>query len=376
MKIITTIIRLLYPEKKPHIGSFSSHIEAPCISLTLEDVHCYKKKSFDAILAPEFSENYFALVRPGGFLVLQNSKESPSAVTFENYTIMRQPCITDNDTLSVRAAVLWSNLNLYFSDDRGIESQMLVEHCLQENTSFLYTFPEKKMTLKEDCLLQTLLEKRQQRIPISYILQCKNFMSLSFAVDENVLIPRPETELIVEYVMETYQRQEICGLDLATGSGCIAISILHYLPQAFFVASDLSFAALQKAKENAIVNGVYERIRLVNGDMLQPFDAHQQFDVIVSNPPYIAFHDYENLCPELKYEPQMALTAEEDGLYFYRTILEAAYGYLKPGGELIMEMGYLQFPQIKAMIPKELQFKDVIKDHAGIDRVIIVESKF
>lgn len=375
MKIITKIIHLIYPEKK--IGNFFSQTVASCISLTLENYDCYKKNSFAAILAPEFREDYFALVRPGGFLVIQNSETSSLvAVTFENYTIVRKACITDNDTLSIRAAITWSNLCLHFSDDREIESQMLVEHCLQVNTSFLYTFPEKKMTLQQDHFLQTLLEKRQQRIPISYLLQHKSFMSLTFAVDKNVLIPRPETELIVEYVTKNYQEKPICGLDLATGSGCIAISILHYAQNAFFVASDLSRGALGVAKTNAIANGVSSRICFVNGDMLQPFRAAQQFDVIVSNPPYISFADYKVLSPELKYEPQMALTAEEDGYYFYRTILQMAHRYLKPGGELIMEMGYKQLPQIKSMIPDELQFKNVIKDYAGIDRVIIVANKF
>lgn len=375
MKIITKIIHLIYPEKK--IGNFFSHTVASCISLTLENYHCYKKNSFAAILAPEFSENYFALVRPGGFLVIPHS-EIPDipTVVFENYTIVRKACITDNDALSIRAAMTWSKLNLGFSDDREIESQMLVEHCLKVNSSFLYTFPEKKMTLQQDHFLQSLLEKRQQRIPISYLLQHQNFMSLNFAVDKNVLIPRPETELIVEYVTKKYQKKAICGLDLATGSGCIAISILHYTQDAFFVASDLSLGALGVAKANANANGVSNRICFVNGDMLQPFRAAQQFDVMVSNPPYISLADYNGLSPELKYEPQMALTAEEDGYYFYRTILQKAHRYLKPGGELIMEMGYQQLPQIKSMIPDELQFKNVIKDYAGIDRVIIVANKF
>ena len=374
MKIITKIIHLIYPEKK--IGNFFSHTVASCISLTLENYDCYKKNSFAAILAPEFSENYFALVRPGGFLVIP-FREIPdlSTVVFENYTIVRKACITDNDALSIRAAITWSKLSLDFSSDREIESQMLVEHCLQVNPSFLYTFPEKKMTLQQDHLLQVLLQKRQQRIPISYLLQYRNFMSLTFFVDNNVLIPRPETELIVEYVAKTYKGKQIYGLDLATGSGCIAISILHYLQSAFFIASDLSLGALKVAKKNALANEVYERISFVNGDMLQPFRTAKQFDVIVSNPPYISFTDYNDLSPELKYEPQMALTAEENGYYFYRTILQIAHRYLKPGGELIMEMGYKQLPQIKSMIPDELQFKNVIKDYAGIDRVIIVENK-
>ena len=374
MKIITKIIHLIYPEKK--IGNFFSHTVASCISLTLENYDCYKKNSFAAILAPEFSENYFALVRPGGFLVIP-FREIPdlSTVVFENYTIVRKACITDNDALSIRAAITWSKLSLDFSSDREIESQMLVEHCLQVNPSFLYTFPEKKMTLQQDHLLQVLLQKRQQRIPISYLLQYRNFMSLTFFVDNNVLIPRPETELIVEYVAKTYKGKQIYGLDLATGSGCIAISILHYLQSAFFIASDLSLGALKVAKKNALANEVYERISFVNGDMLQPFRTAKQFDVIVSNPPYISFTDYNDLSPELKYEPQMALTAEENGYYFYRTILQIAHRYLKPGGELIMEMGYKQLPQIKSMIPDELQFKSVIKDYAGIDRVIIVENK-
>ncbi|WP_372367997.1 peptide chain release factor N(5)-glutamine methyltransferase [Candidatus Uabimicrobium sp. HlEnr_7] len=376
MKIITKLIYLLYPEKNPRIGNFLSFEDnIPCISLTSKNFDNYKKKSFDALLVYQFTDKLFELVKPGGFIVAEKRVDNIAffQLKVDNYFFVRKPC-DEKNTLSIRAAITWCNLALLFTEDSSIESRILVSQVLKVNTSFLYTFPEKKLSLSEDNTLESFLRKRQQRIPISYILQNKNFMSLPFYVNKDVLIPRPETELIVEYVIKNFKNKKIQGLDIATGSGCIAISILYYLQQAQFIASDLSFLALQVAQKNAHKNNVQNRIYFVNGDMLSPFKKAENFDIIISNPPYISFTDYQDLQPEVKHEPQMALTAKEDGYYFYRDILQKACVYLKPGGELILEMGHLQSTKIKEMIFSPLEFKEIMKDYAGIDRVIVVKK--
>ena len=196
-------------------------------------------------------------------------------------------------------------------------------------------------------------------------------MGIKLVVTPQVLIPRPETELLVELALRHIGKREALFLDLGTGSGAIAVAILKYAPSARAVASDISFAALQVAKNNATIHGVLARIALTQGDLFGHFAGSGEFEIIVANPPYISEDDYLQLMPEVrKFEPPLALLAG-DGLACYRRILSEVCRYLAPGGLLLLELGYGQSQAVKKLVPEELTPVQIIKDYADIDRVLM-----
>jgi len=243
--------------------------------------------------------------------------------------------------------------------------------------------------------------------PIQYIIGKTEFLGLDFAVDENVLIPRPETEWLVEVVIEKFR--SICDaphaipytryaiLDLCTGSGNIAISLMTRLcpapahsrsPRANaepgealtkksadckIVASDISDRALEVARRNAVLNGVSGKIEFVKSDLFE--SIYGKFDIIVSNPPYIARHEFEDLQKEVLMEPRMALDGGQDGLDFYRKIFSQAPKHLNRGGYVIIEIGYAQRRPIEGIMNDSGFFRclEVRKDHNDIDRIIIAK---
>ena len=235
--------------------------------------------------------------------------------------------------------------------------------------------------------------------PIQYIIGHTEFCGLDFVVNEDVLIPRPETELLVETVIELSLMGRVPGagyriLDLCTGSGCIAISIAHAFKMlrlgeasilssvegltkgAFdcrIIASDVSRAALDVAQLNAGRHGVSDRIEFVGSDLFN--NINDKFDIIVSNPPYIARFEFDILQKEVLKEPRMALDGGDDGLDFYRKIIWAAPNYLRPGGCLIFEIGFSQAKEIKEILGSGGIFKicETKKDFNGIDRVVIAK---
>ena len=180
--------------------------------------------------------------------------------------------------------------------------------------------------------------------PIQYVMGTTSFCGLEFLVDERVLIPRPETELLVETVIgiagtKESDRGVVDILDLCTGSGNIAISLTKSLTNCRIVASDVSSDALDVARRNAVRNGLCDKIDFVKSDIFNGIDG--QFDIIASNPPYIARYEFPTLQEEVLREPILALDGGEDGLDFYRRIVSAAPGYLKRGGSIVMEIGYM-----------------------------------
>ncbi len=220
--------------------------------------------------------------------------------------------------------------------------------------------------------------------PIQYIMGSAEFCGLDFRVDERVLIPRRETELLVESAgrLALLGRDRAYGLnilDLCTGSGNIAISLAagpltKGISNCKIMASDISADALEVARRNAISNGVYNLIEFVRSDLFS--DIKDQFDIIVSNPPYIPENDFLTLQEEVLREPKIALSGGVDGLDFYRLIIDALPGYLKHGGYVVMEIGYLQRDAVADIIARggTFEISEIVKDHNGIDRVIIAEG--
>ena len=208
-----------------------------------------------------------------------------------------------------------------------------------------------------------------QHEPCQYIIGQTEFYGLSFLVNEHVLIPRQDTELLVEEALKT-TAEDSRVLDLCTGSGAVAVAIKHSRPDAAVTALDISKDALETAKKNAEQNGC--EIEFLLSDLFEELGAERKFDVIVSNPPYISETEYETLMPEVKdHEPSLALLAGEEGLDIYRRLTAEAPRYLTKGGALLVEIGCSQAEAVSGLF-KENGFKEikVIKDLAGLDRVV------
>ena len=212
----------------------------------------------------------------------------------------------------------------------------------------------------------SFVEERKKRKPFQYIINKQNFYGLDFYVDENVLIPRFDTEVLVEKILKDNKDNNLQVLDLCTGSGAIAISLKKLGEYKSVKALDISEKALDIAKKNSKLNET--TIDFICSDMFEKING--KFDIIVSNPPYIPSRDIEDLSLEVKdYEPKLALDGLEDGLYFYRIIAKEAKAYLKENGKIYLEIGYNQAKDIREIF-KEYNKIEVYKDLAGKDRVV------
>jgi release factor glutamine methyltransferase len=231
------------------------------------------------------------------------------------------------------------------------------------------------------CRAQALLARRAMREPLQYLLGTQEFCGLEFEVNPAVLIPRPETELLVETAERCLGKQAGAEgrpviADVGTGSGCIAVALARRLPAAVVYAVDCSAEALQVAQRNAERHGVAARVIVLKGDLVAPLETRGlagQLDLVVSNPPYIAERNWEDLQPEVRlFEPRVALAGGEDGLAVYRRLIPAASGLLHVGGWLIVEVGQGQAEAVRRLIDGTGRYGavEVRPDHAGILRVV------
>ncbi len=216
------------------------------------------------------------------------------------------------------------------------------------------------------------IKKISTGIPIQYITNNQEFMNLNFYVDENVLIPQPDTEILVEEVINEYKEKKCEILDLCTGSGAIAISLAKYINESNIVASDISMKALQIAKLNAEKNLVRKKIEFIESDMFNKI-YKDDFDIIVSNPPYIKTKIIEELDKQVKNEPYIALDGGADGLKFYKIIIENAYKYIKNEGKVFLEIGYDQKNELINLFKENNHYENIYskKDLGGNDRIIV-----
>ncbi|MDD6305549.1 MAG: peptide chain release factor N(5)-glutamine methyltransferase [Clostridiales bacterium] len=251
--------------------------------------------------------------------------------------------------------------------DAKNDAWLLLEMVCKIDRSFYYLHMEEDLLEEQLSEYEIALKKRAEHVPLQYIVGETEFMGLKFKVNSNVLIPRQDTETLVEEVLKVV-KPGMQILDLCTGSGCIIVSILHNVTDVEGYAIDISKQALNVAKENARLNDVS-----VNFERSDLFDnVAGTFDVIVSNPPYIPSAEVVKLMPEVgDFEPLEALDGKEDGLYFYRKIISSAKEYLKPEGRIFFEIGYDQGEAVSQML-QNAEFKEVrvIKDLAHNDRVV------
>ncbi len=279
--------------------------------------------------------------------------------------------------ISLSQAASWGQMLLKKADieDSRMEAEWLLEHCTKNDRLELYNNPEKPLTKAQEKYFFLCIKKRSSHCPFAYITGKSYFMEFTFAVNRHVLIPRPETELMIEYAMKMFPKNKpFLALDIGTGSGCIAISLLKYFSDAYIIATDISSKALKVAWKNACSLQVQERLLLCKANLFPPFVPGPVFDYILSNPPYISEKDYQNLMPEVKnFEPSTALIAG-DGLDFYRKIFSQALIFLKKSGLLIVEIGYGQMESIRNLAKDRLRIREILQDLAGIDRIIVMEK--
>lgn len=245
-----------------------------------------------------------------------------------------------------------------------VDAEILLMHTWQISRTDLIIRALDEVPASIEEAFQQLLKRRQAREPVAYIIGEKEFWSRPFRVTPAVLIPRPETEHLIEVVLEQFPDRDAAYrfCDIGTGSGCIAITLACEYPQARIVATDISEAALCIARSNAESLNVSERITFRHGDMLQPLQEEDgPFNAIISNPPYVAKHEMAMLEVELEYEPRGALTDESDGLQFLETILSEGIQRLKPEGAIIVETGLCGLPPT----PAGVMMKQEIVDLAG-----------
>jgi release factor glutamine methyltransferase len=248
------------------------------------------------------------------------------------------------------------------------DAELILAHVLECDATALLTHPERMLTAKEAEQFENLLKRRLASEPLQYLTGTQEFFGLLFEVSPDVLIPRPETEHLVEAVLERFEREANPYIvDVGTGSGAIAVAIAHGLPRSRVTAVDLYPSALEIARRNAERHGVIDRVTLLQSDLLATAGS-TEFDVVVSNPPYIA--EGEVLEPQVaNYEPRSALYAGPSGLEIYERLIPQAVQGLKPQGWLMMEVGYGQQPALEALLGGwcEVSF---IPDLQGIPRVV------
>ena len=255
------------------------------------------------------------------------------------------------------------------------EAELIACHILSADRVYLYTHMDEYIDEKILLASAAVIKERLEGRPLAYIFGNADFYGLDITVDERVLIPRPETELLVEEILNSSYAKggSVKILDLCTGSGCIAAALAHNLPFADITASDLSLKALQIANYNL---RKYSNVKTLRSDLFERIE--EAYDIIVSNPPYIALSEREGLQKEVRdYEPEMALFSGEDGLDAVRVILKDAADHLNTGGLLLMEIGESQGEKVLEIIAKTGEFSsfEIKKDLSGLDRYLLARKK-
>jgi len=255
-----------------------------------------------------------------------------------------------------------------------LDAEVLLAHALNCRRLKLYTDAEKILSAAEVERYKNFVALRAEKIPVAYLTGNKEFFGLNFFVNKNVLIPRPDTEILTQLVIENLGGEKIFA-DLGTGSGAIAISVCKFVKNSVGFAVDISENALEVAKFNAKKFGVDDRINFFCGNLFEPF-AGKKFDAIISNPPYIPTGDLKNLQAEVQKEPTTALDGGEDGLNFYRKIISAAPEFLFENGFLAVEVGINQADEVKKFFDENNFVEvEIFQDLAGLDRVVAGRKK-
>ncbi len=270
----------------------------------------------------------------------------------------------------IRHLLRWAVVTLKRSDIEFPQSDAatLLSHVLTCDRLELYTEPNKTLQETEVDTYKELVAQRARHVPLQYIIGHTEFMSLDFVVDKRVLIPRPETETLVERALDrvksgTFSNRKLTIIDIGTGSGIIAISLALHLKESKVYACDISKESLNVAEINVKNHKVSEQVSLLQGDLFDAFDGELRkgsVDLVVSNPPYVTETELSCLEPEVRdYEPRTALVASENGLYYFKRIVDGAPKWLRPNGYLILEIGETQAKKIVQLLVQAGGFVDI-----------------
>lgn len=262
-------------------------------------------------------------------------------------------------------------------EEPKLKSRLLMQYVLNETRQYVIVNDMEQLDKTKEKQYFEEIKILKKGVPIEHITHQKEFMKLNFFVDKNVLIPRQDTEILVEGVINIAKKINAKKiLDLCTGSGAIAVSLAKYLPQAEITAIDISNDALKIAKKNAISNNVQNQITFISSDMFTNL-SEEKFDIIVSNPPYIKTNVIENLDNQVKKEPYIALDGGKDGLDFYKKIINESYQYLKYNGYLCLEIGFDQKIDVIELIENTERFTGTYskKDLFDNDRIIVTRLR-
>lgn len=282
------------------------------------------------------------------------------------------------DTVSKQLSMATEKFQKAGIENARLDAEVLLAYVLNVRRLSLYVNTGKKLTADELTRYEHLIKRRLERIPVAYLTGHKEFMGLNFAVTPDVLIPRPDTEILAQGVIEHLRgfNHDLKLADVGTGSGAICVSILKFVENITAAAVDISQKALEIAHFNAQKFNVEDRITFYEGNLFEPLEG-QIFNVVVSNPPYVSTNELKKLQPEIKIEPKIAFDGGIDGLKFYRQIVADAPRFLAEGGFLAMELGFNHSEPVRHMIEESGNFKHVQiwKDLAGIERVIAAWKK-
>jgi release factor glutamine methyltransferase len=263
--------------------------------------------------------------------------------------------------------------------DARLEAEILLGHVLGCKRVDLFMRFDEVPADADRAKFRELIQRRVAGWPVAYLVGSRAFYMLTFDVDPAVLIPRSDTETLV---LEALKRLKPLTapevLDIGTGSGCIAISLAHQKKDARVTATDVSPDALAVAQRNATKHGVADRMAFLQGDLFAPLPGGSQFDLIASNPPYIAQSEFSALAPDVRdHEPRLALDGGPDGLAFYRRIATGVGPFLKPGGSLLLEIGYTQEDPVRRLLAErpELEVGATLKDMGGHPRVVTARKR-
>lgn len=254
-----------------------------------------------------------------------------------------------------------------------LKARLLLQYVLDEPRQYIIVYDKKEITKKQQWEYFINIEKLTKGIPLQHITHRQEFMKMDFFVDENTLIPRPDTEILVEEVIKiANQKYNPKILDLCTGSGAIAISLKKYVPNSEIIGVDISEKAIEVANKNA--NKLNADVKFIKSDLFEKLNK-EKFDIIVSNPPYIKKEEIKKLSKEVQKEPEIALDGGIDGLDFYRKITSQAIEYLKTESFLCFEIGYNQKNDVMQIIEDQQNYKNIYckKDLYGYDRVIVAQ---
>lgn len=263
----------------------------------------------------------------------------------------------------------------YGLEEPRLDAEVLLAHVLKKERIQLYVDFDQPLNERELDQYRQLVYKRARNYPVAYLLGKKEFMSLDFTVNEDVLIPRPETEELVENLIEYCKSRNLTEpniVDVGTGSGAIAVSLAYYIKGARILAIDISPGALEIARENINRYNLEDRVKVMEGDLLTPLIwlNKDNVDIVVSNPPYIDDEGMAGLSREVKKEPELALYGGVDGLDYYRRLIPQGLKVLKDDGLMALEIGYNQAAAVRELFGSSWRQVEIKKDYSGHDRMV------